>query len=104
MVDLDKLMKLYNKSTPGPWGVREWDSGSVEVCSLADSNEYPVCRVTCREDAFFIVALVSAFPDLVRYIRDIEYQNVYLTNKLELENDLINYGNGTGLKRTHNEG
>lgn len=43
MIDLDKLMKLYNKSTPGPWGVREWDSGSVEVCSLADSNEYRCC-------------------------------------------------------------
>lgn len=74
MIDLEKLMKLHDAATPGPWKV-------TDKCAhlyVTDSNpNREIARIGWKpkayvENASYIAAACNAVPELVARIRELE--------------------------------
>lgn len=85
MVDIDKLMKLHNKATEGPWKV-------TDKCAhlyITDSNpNREIAKIGRKpkhheENAAYIVAACNSIPDLIYRIRELEEEVESLREALE---------------------
>ena len=84
MTDLDHLMELRAKATPGPWMTRRVETpgdGPDSFAELIDTEARAVMRHPAHgarganwapeeADAALIVAAVNALPDLVRELKE----------------------------------
>lgn len=75
MVNLDKLMKLHDAATPGPWEHEidnAFDDPSSHVITPC------VASFAKPDDAAYIVAACNSVPELVARIRELEDQVTFL--------------------------
>ena len=85
MLDLEKLMKLHDAATPGPW--KSHPMGTNETFHLRISKYYPETEwvkntafvfhkscISSYADAEYICAACNAVPELVSRIKHLEAQ------------------------------
>ena len=91
MVDIDKLMKLHNEATKGPWEV-------TDKCAhlyITDSNpNREIAKIGRKpkhheENAAYIVAACNSIPDLIHRIRELEGKVTDLQIELDTANEVI---------------
>ena len=91
MIDLEKLMKLHDAATPGPWKVKIGDFESEDgygtvTAPYVEADGKTICVPFDRgpddendeADAAYIVAACNAVPELVARIRALESQRDWL--------------------------
>lgn len=91
MIDVDKLMKLHNEDTEGPWKV-------TDKCAhlyITDSNpNREIAKIGRKpkhheENAAYIVAACNSIPDLIHRIRELEGKVTDLQIELDTANEVI---------------
>lgn len=72
MIDLEKLMKMHDAATPGPWAM-------VDARAFLDDEDFEIRNGqhcigygTSEADAQYGVAACNAVPELVERIRELE--------------------------------
>ena len=91
MIDVDKLMKLHNEATEGPWevdslnNIRVAPNGRPIMVTIHDYEDYLPRMV----DAAYIVTACNSIPDLVHKIHELEGEIVDLQTQLDMANDEI---------------
>lgn len=71
MLDLDKLMRLHNLATPGPWKVATWYGGNHTIRPKQEP-EKSLGKIERKQDAAYICTACNAVPELVARIRELE--------------------------------
>jgi len=72
-IDLDKLQKICDASTKGPW-YRMYVGNAMRACDVRAPESTPamICNDVGEHDAEFIAAAHSFMPLLIQRVRDLE--------------------------------